>query len=423
MQETGNNIFQRTGRQADEQTSRQANEQTSKRADKPAGAASGLAGAQAAGGSVLKKPRLTIRIGRNTLSFSAPDTKNANSIVFEPYTVRSGISMAANLREAFREIGLPGSGWQRAMVLIDSPALMMPVDEYNDSLKATLYHHAVTGRDAETVMSAVLPSLNAVAVYSINKDLKLVIDDHFSDARFTHVCAPVWEHLYRRSFTGVRQKLYAYFHDKKIDVFSFQQNRFKFTNSFDTNLVPDAVYFIGNGAFWNCTRLKNISIPARVENIGADAFNYCINLEAADIPDNVKEIGDRAFRSCNKLAAVTLPTALKTIGDEAFAYCTMFSEITIPADVKSLGVSTDRYGNYVTCPFIGCDNLRTIYMRCAEAPEGLAPTLWLLSQDCGAAVKVYVPRGASAGYAKQLDDFRNDHGVSGTIAEFEEYDL
>ena len=187
--------------------------------------------------------------------------------------------------------------------------------------------------------------------------------------------------------------------------------------------LPDAVYFIGNGAFWNCTRLKNISIPARVENIGADAFNYCINLEAADIPDNVKEIGDRAFRSCNKLAAVTLPTALKTIGDEAFAYCTMFSEITIPADVKSLGVSTDRYGNYVTCPFIGCDNLRTIYMRCAEAPEGLAPTLWLLSQDCGAAVKVYVPRGASAGYAKQLDDFRNDHGVSGTIAEFEEYDL
>ena len=246
MQETGNNIFQRTGRQADEQTSKRANEQTSRQTDRPAGTASGLAGAQAAGGSVLKKPRLTIRIGRNTLSFSAPDTKNANSIVFEPYTVRSGISMTANLREAFREIGLPGSGWQRAMVLIDSPALMMPVDEYNDSLKATLYHHAVTGRDAETVMSAVLPSLNAVAVYSINKDLKLVIDDHFSDARFTHVCAPVWEHLYRRSFTGVRQKLYAYFHDKKIDVFSFQQNRFKFTNSFDTNLVPDAVYFILN---------------------------------------------------------------------------------------------------------------------------------------------------------------------------------
>lgn len=219
----------------DERTIRQAGEWTSRQADK-----------QASGLSARKRPRLTIRIGRHTLSFSAVDANNANGIVFEPYTVRSGISMAANLREAFKEIDLAANGWSRAMVLIDSPVLMMPIDEFRDNLKETLYRHAIMGHDGETVMSVVLPSLNAVAVYSINKDLKLVLDDHFSDVRFTHVCAPVWEHLYRRSFTGVRQKLYAYFHDKRLDVFSFQQNRFRFTNSFDTNLVPDAVYFMLN---------------------------------------------------------------------------------------------------------------------------------------------------------------------------------
>lgn len=219
----------------DERTIRQAGEWTSRQADK-----------QASGLSARKRPRLTIRIGRHTLSFSAVDANNANGIVFEPYTVRSGISMAANLREAFKEIDLAANGWSRAMVLIDSPVLMMPVDEFRDNLKETLYRHAIMGHDGETVMSVVLPSLNAVAVYSINKDLKLVLDDHFSDVRFTHVCAPVWEHLYRRSFTGVRQKLYAYFHDKRLDVFSFQQNRFRFTNSFDTNIVPDAVYFMLN---------------------------------------------------------------------------------------------------------------------------------------------------------------------------------
>lgn len=235
MQETGNKTFQQASRQMDERTIRQAGEWTSRQADK-----------QASGLSARKRPRLTIRIGRHTLSFSAVDANNANGIVFEPYTVRSGISMAANLREAFKEIDLAANGWSRAMVLIDSPVLMMPVDEFRDNLKETLYRHAIMGHDGETVMSVVLPSLNAVAVYSINKDLKLVLDDHFSDVRFTHVCAPVWEHLYRRSFTGVRQKLYAYFHDKRLDVFSFQQNRFRFTNSFDTNLVPDAVYFMLN---------------------------------------------------------------------------------------------------------------------------------------------------------------------------------
>lgn len=197
-------------------------------------------------GNILRKPRLTIRIGNHTLSFSALKSDRRDSIVYEPYTVRSGISMAANLREAFREIDLLNNGWQRAMVLLDSPVLMIPVDEFRDDVKEVLYYHAITGREGETVLSSVLPALNAVAVYSINKDLKLVIDDHFSDVRFSHVCTPVWEHLYRRSFTGVRMKLYAYFHDKRIDVFSFQQNRFRFTNSFNTNLVPDAVYFILN---------------------------------------------------------------------------------------------------------------------------------------------------------------------------------
>lgn len=195
---------------------------------------------------IVKKPRLTIRVGRHTLSFSALDTEREGRLVFEPYTVRSGISIAANLREAFKKIDLLRNGWQRAMVMLDSPVLTIPVDEFNDNRMDVLYHHTISGHEHETLLSTVLPSLNAVAVYPINKDLKLVIDDHFGDVRFSHVSAPVWEHLYRRSFTGVRMKLYAYFHDKKLDVFSFQQNRFRFTNCFDTALAPDAIYFILN---------------------------------------------------------------------------------------------------------------------------------------------------------------------------------
>lgn len=196
--------------------------------------------------TILRKPRLTIRIGVNTLSFSALDSENAGKIVFEPYTVRSGISMAANLREAFKKIDLLNNGWQRAMVLLDTPVLMIPSEQFGDDDPALLYHHTISGHEQDVILSTVLPSLNAVAVYPVNKDLKLVIDDHFSDVRFSHVCVPVWNHLYRRSFTGVRMKLYAYFHDKKLNVFSFRQNRFRFVNSFETALAPDAIYFILN---------------------------------------------------------------------------------------------------------------------------------------------------------------------------------
>lgn len=195
---------------------------------------------------IIKSPRLVIRIGSNTLSFSALDTENAGRLIFEPYTVRSGISIAANLREAFKKMSLLHNNWQRAMVMIDSPVLMIPVDEFNENRMEVLYHHTISGHENDTMVYTVLPSLNAVAVYPINKDLKLVIDDHFNDVRISHVCASVWNHLYRRSFTGVRMKLYAYFHDRKLELFSFKQNRFRFTNSFDTALAPDAIYFILN---------------------------------------------------------------------------------------------------------------------------------------------------------------------------------
>lgn len=196
--------------------------------------------------TIMRKPRLVIRVGRHSLSFSALNQAEPGMIVYEPYTVKSGISMAANLREAFKQIDLQHGGWQRAVVLLDSDVLMVPVSEFNEQTAATLYCHAMTGKAAEQVLWTVLPALNAVAVYSVNKDLKLVVDDNFTEAKFHPLCAPVWNHLFKRSFTGVRQKLYCYFHDKRMEIFSYQQNRFKFTNSFDTDLVPDVVYFVLN---------------------------------------------------------------------------------------------------------------------------------------------------------------------------------
>ena len=90
----------------------------------------------------------------------------------------------------------------------------------------------------------VVPDLNAVAVFSMNKDLKMVFDDNFTDIKIIVVLSPVWRHLHKRSFTGTHKKLYGYFHDQKLDIFAFNQNRFKFYNQFDTNRPQDALYFL-----------------------------------------------------------------------------------------------------------------------------------------------------------------------------------
>ncbi|MBO4827264.1 MAG: DUF3822 family protein [Prevotella sp.] len=191
-----------------------------------------------------KRQRLVLRIGKKSLAFAVADSEAEKQIFYEPYTVKSGISMAANLREAFRESSLLGRGYQRALVLVDGPVLLVPVEEFSDDNCEVLYHHAVSGHAGETVLSYVLPTQNVVAVFAINKDLKLVVDDHYADVKYCPVCVPVWNYLHHRSFTGNRRKLYGYFHDRQLNVLAFDKNRFRFCNSFDTDRYKDAVYFL-----------------------------------------------------------------------------------------------------------------------------------------------------------------------------------
>lgn len=195
-------------------------------------------------GSAARRQCLTIRVSRASLSFSAADSRAEHQVRYEPYTLRSGVSIAANLREAFRDSSWPGTGWSRAMVMVDAPALIVPADRFGEEAAEMLYNHAFIGREGDAVLHTVLPALGAVVVFGVNKDLRLVVGDNVGEAVFTHLCVPVWNHLYRRSFTGPRRKLFGYFHDKKLEVFSFHQNRFRFCNTFDADNSRDSVYYL-----------------------------------------------------------------------------------------------------------------------------------------------------------------------------------
>ena len=195
-------------------------------------------------GKNIQQARLTIRVSRNTLSFSVVDREAEHQVIYEPYTVKSGVSIAANLRQAFKESPLLQRGYTKVRLYIDSPILLVPIEEFHEEDLDVLYQHAFSGHSADAILYRVQPALNAVAVFPVNKDLKMVVEDNFQDIRFTPIMQPMWHYLHQRSFTGIHRKLYVYFHDKKLDVFSFDKNRFKFFNSFYAEHAKDALYFI-----------------------------------------------------------------------------------------------------------------------------------------------------------------------------------
>ncbi|MBP7358245.1 MAG: DUF3822 family protein [Prevotella sp.] len=190
------------------------------------------------------KQRLTIRISNTSLLIAVADPEASQPVEMEPFTLKSGISISANMREAFKSADLLQMGYKRVQVLIDAPVLMIPTEMFNENDINALYYHSFPELKGVFVLFNVLPDLNAVAVFSISKDLKMVIEDNIPDVKYIVAMAPVWRQLHQRSYTGARQKLYGYFHDSKLDIFSFKNNRFRFCNSFNAKHSLDALYFL-----------------------------------------------------------------------------------------------------------------------------------------------------------------------------------
>ena len=187
---------------------------------------------------------IAIRISHQSLSFAAEDSEAANGLSYEPYIINSSISMAANLREAFVRSTLLLRNYRRAVVFIDSPVMILPTEEFREDEKELLYEHTFTKKYLHVVTHAVIPELSVVAIFSIERDIKNVIDDHFADVRYLPLPMPAWSFLHNRSYNNLNKKLYAYFHDQKMEVFSFSQNRFKFCNCFKVASHQDALYFL-----------------------------------------------------------------------------------------------------------------------------------------------------------------------------------
>lgn len=191
-----------------------------------------------------QRQRLVIRATQSSMAFAVSDAEAEHKALFEPYAMRAGISVAANLREAFGQSRLLNRGYRRVQVFTDAPSLMVPLDEYEENSPEELFHTAFTGYKQDTIMHCVVPDLNCMAVFPMNKDLRLVVTDHFQDCRFAPLMQPVWSYLHRRNFTGSHKKLFAYFHDDLLEVFCFTQYRFRFCNRFEAETSRDAVYYL-----------------------------------------------------------------------------------------------------------------------------------------------------------------------------------
>lgn len=113
------------------------------------------------------------------------------------------------------------------------------------------------------------------------------------------------------------------------------------------------VVSIGDGAFYACYGLTNVTIPDSVTHVGNYAFDSCSGLKNVSIGNSVASIGNRAFQYCSQLKDVTIPNRVVTIGNSAFYYCPSMTKVIVGNGVTSLGSEA----------FSSCSQLKTAFFR------------------------------------------------------------
>ena len=140
-------------------------------------------------------------------------------------------------------------------------------------------------------------------------------------------------------------------------------------------------------AFKQCTSLKRINLGNYVESIGIGAFQECSSLYNMELPRYLKSLGNEAFKGCSSLESVTLPTdsGFTQIEYGTFAECTSLKEIVFPDNIKVISTS-GPYGYYKQYSTMGgCTSLKR-----AVLPNGLTSIQPYLFYGCSSLTDVEI---------------------------------
>ncbi len=159
-----------------------------------------------------------------------------------------------------------------------------------------------------------------------------------------------------------------------------------------TVIITDEVTSIGSYAFYGCTVLTELTIPANLDSVVSNehpAFEDCTNinkitftgskdwfkygtsksegsyyaytpwqlsssvLKDVTISEGVTSIGDLAFRNCMLIESLIIPDSVTTLGNSTFSGCIGLKELTLPTSLDTV-VSNDHPA------FEGCVNIDKI---------------------------------------------------------------
>ena len=230
-----------------------------------------------------------------------------------------------------------------------------------------------------------------------------------------------------------------------------------------TEFKDDTLTAIGDYAFYKCTGLKTVELPAVMyivknmftdcsameecliplaKGINVQSFKNCNSLVSADFPLVTTFTGNEVFDGCSALKSVNFPLLENASGTYSFRKCSSLESVVFPKLEKS-GIGDFSYctslkradftkitGFSGNC-FVGCSALTALILRNTEAVCTLANTTNTIATTpiANGAGYVYVPRALVNSYKeatnwstyaaqiRALEDYTVDGTITGELDE------
>lgn len=157
---------------------------------------------------------------------------------------------------------------------------------------------------------------------------------------------------------------YEIINGNEVAIIGFESDYAPHEITIPATIEDCPVVEISDAAFYHCSQITAVTIPAGVRTVGNMAFAGCVQLVRVTFAtEGVKltTVSDYAFSYCEKLTTIVLPDTLTTLGEGAFFRCAELATINVPNVVR------DAEGNVVKgitalsdMVFMGCEKLTTI---------------------------------------------------------------
>lgn len=229
---------------------------------------------------------LTIRISSKRIIFATYDRLRNMMPDYVVCNNNPDISLNANAHQAIKSTPMAQQDYNFVDIFTDGPTMPVPLSEFDeDDVPELFYFNFPSLKGRTKVYYDTLPYLNALLLFSMDRDVSNTLLDYFPSAKFrSNLTALIRQWVARYPFSSSLPRLYCYLCEGKLTLVVVKQAMLEFVNTYDIHNPNDSLYYIASIA-------QRFGVTANGERIYVSGFGH----EAEELAKNMDRIKLNAF--------------------------------------------------------------------------------------------------------------------------------